>query len=55
VTFEDVDGKTRLTMRAVFPSVEERDRVVKQYGAVEGGKQTLARLADYVAAMAKAS
>jgi uncharacterized protein YndB with AHSA1/START domain len=54
VTFEDAGGKTRLTMRAVFPSVAERDRVVEEYGAVEGGKQTLARLADYVAAMAKA-
>jgi uncharacterized protein YndB with AHSA1/START domain len=48
VTFEDVGGKTKLTMRAVFPSAAERDRVVKDYGAAEGAKQTLARLAEYL-------
>jgi uncharacterized protein YndB with AHSA1/START domain len=48
VTFEDVGGKTRLTMRMVFPSTEERDRVAERYGAVEGAKQTLARLADHL-------
>ena len=50
VTFEDLGGRTRLTMRAVFPTVEERERVEKEYGAVEGAKQTLGRLADYLAA-----
>jgi len=50
VTFEDLGGRTRLTMRAVFPSAEERDRVAREYGAVEGGEQTLARLAEYLAA-----
>jgi hypothetical protein len=29
-------------------SVEERDRA-KEFGAVEGGKQTLARLAEFLA------
>ncbi len=48
VTFEDVGGKTRLTMRGVFPTVEERNRVAKEFGAVEGAQQTIARLADYV-------
>ncbi len=52
VTFEDLGGKTRLTMRALFPSAEERTRVVKQYGADEGMVQTLARLQQHVAAMA---
>ncbi len=51
VTFEDIGGKTKLTMRAHFPLAAERDRVVKEYGAVEGGKQTIGRLADYVAKM----
>lgn len=50
VTFEDLGGRTRLTMRAVFPSAAERDRVAREYGAVEGGEQTLARLAEYLAA-----
>jgi uncharacterized protein YndB with AHSA1/START domain len=48
VTFEDLGGKTKLTWRGVFPSAEERDRVIKQYGADKGLVQTLARLADYV-------
>lgn len=50
VTFEDLGGRTRLTMRAVFPSAAERDRVAREHGAVEGGEQTLARLAEYLAA-----
>jgi uncharacterized protein YndB with AHSA1/START domain len=51
-TFEEEEGgKTRLTMRSVFPSAAARDRVVKEYGAIEGGKQTLAKLADYLATM----
>jgi uncharacterized protein YndB with AHSA1/START domain len=48
VTFEDVNGATRLTMSAVFPSAEERERVAREYGAVEGGQQTIGRLAAYV-------
>lgn len=51
-TFETVEGnKTRLTGRMVFPSKEARDRVVRDYGAIEGGKQTLERAAEYVSAM----
>ena len=50
VLFGEEGGKTRLTMRGVFPSAAERDRVIKQYGADKGLVQTLARLADYVAA-----
>ena len=50
VTFEDLGDKTRLTMHGVFPSAEERARVIKEYGADTGLAQTLARLADYVAA-----
>jgi uncharacterized protein YndB with AHSA1/START domain len=42
--------KTRVTLRSVFESAEERDLVVEKYGAIEGGKQTLERLAAYVAA-----
>jgi uncharacterized protein YndB with AHSA1/START domain len=48
VTFEDRGDKTLLTMRMVFPSAEQRDQVVKAYGAIEGGKQTVARLAEYL-------
>jgi len=49
-TFEDLGkNKTRLTMHSVFPSAKERNTVAKFYRAIEGGKQTLARLADYLA------
>jgi uncharacterized protein YndB with AHSA1/START domain len=51
VTFEDLGGRTRLTMRGVFPSAAERTRVIKEYGADKGLVQTLARLGDYVAKM----
>lgn len=51
VTFEDLGGKTRLTMRAVFPSAAERNRVAEKYGAIEGAKQTLDRLAEHLATM----
>ena len=49
VTFEEHDGKTKLTMRAVFATAEERDRVVEEVGAIEGGNQTLDRLGQYLA------
>lgn len=48
-TFEAQGDKTNVTIRMVFPSAEERDQVVKVYGAIEGGHQTLDRLAAYVA------
>ena len=50
VTFADRDGKTELTLRMVFATPEERDHVVETYGAIEGGRQTLERLAEHLAA-----
>ena len=50
VTFTEQDGKTHLTMRALLKSAAERDRVVREHNAIEGGQQTLGRLADYLAA-----
>jgi hypothetical protein len=50
VIFEDLGGRTRLIWRGDFPSAAERDRVIKEYGADKGLVQTMARLADYVAA-----
>jgi uncharacterized protein YndB with AHSA1/START domain len=52
VTFEDVGGRTRLTMRGVFPTAADRERVIREYGADKGLVQTLARLGDYVAQLA---
>ena len=49
VTFVERDGQTELMMRSVFPTAEERDRVAREYGAVEGAVQHLGRLAEYLA------
>lgn len=48
VTFEEMAGSTALSMRLVFDSAAHRDVVVEKYHAVEGGTQTLARLAALV-------
>ncbi len=52
LTFEELgNGKTRLTWHGKFSSAEERARVIKEYGADKGLEQTMARLADYLAAI----
>lgn len=53
VTFDDVDGKTRLTMRLLFATAAARDYVVREHGAIEGGNQTLQRLEAYLQRMAR--
>ncbi len=40
--------RTKVTIRMVFPSAGDRDRVAREFGAVEGGKQTLGRLAGHL-------
>ena len=52
VTFAEEGGKTRLTLRQLFPSNAAREHVVKKYGAVEGAKQTFGKLAEYLQIMA---
>jgi uncharacterized protein YndB with AHSA1/START domain len=49
-TFDALDGgkKTKVTIRMVFPSKAERDTIVREYGAIEGGKQTLERLGEHL-------
>jgi uncharacterized protein YndB with AHSA1/START domain len=46
ITFEDVNGKTRLTSRMIFDTAETRNRIAEEHGAIEGLEQTLSRLAD---------
>ena len=46
---EQEDGKTKITMRMVFDSAALRDKVAKDFGAVEGAQQTLERLAEFLA------
>jgi uncharacterized protein YndB with AHSA1/START domain len=51
VTLLDRGAATEVTLRAVFSTREQRDEVVERYGAIEGGKQTLGRLAAYIATL----
>jgi uncharacterized protein YndB with AHSA1/START domain len=46
-TFEEHDGKTTLTTRSTFPTVEERDAVLES-GMLEGAGQTYDRLDEYL-------
>jgi len=39
---------TRIEMRTLFPTREQRDLAVEKYHAIEGGQQTLGHLAAYV-------
>jgi uncharacterized protein YndB with AHSA1/START domain len=48
-TLEPVSERTRLTMRLVFDTPEDRDFVVREFRAIAGGEQTLGRLAAHVA------
>jgi uncharacterized protein YndB with AHSA1/START domain len=48
-TFAEEGGKTRLTMRSRSTSAAERDKVVREHGAIEGGTQSLDRLESYLA------
>lgn len=41
-------SRTEVTLRVVFGTKEERDEKAERYGAIEGGKQTLGRLAKLV-------
>lgn len=50
ITFVETDGGTLITMRSLFLTKEARDLVVEKFGAIEGGKQTLARLDEYLRA-----
>lgn len=48
VTLQETASGTRITLRHLFPSRESRDEVIEKYGAVEGGKQHLAKLEAYI-------
>jgi uncharacterized protein YndB with AHSA1/START domain len=53
LTFTPEGSATRIEMRTVFPTKEQRDEVVEKYHAIEGGQQTLGNLAAYVTEMAR--
>ncbi|QDU53833.1 SRPBCC domain-containing protein [Aeoliella mucimassa] len=48
ITLEKLsESQTKVTLRNTFPSPEEVQRVIEQYGALEGGQQSLARWAAF--------
>lgn len=49
LTFTDHGNSTEVVMRTLFATAELRDQAVKEFHAIEGGQQTLGRLAEYVA------
>lgn len=55
VTLTEEGDQTRVHVRMLFPTAAERDHNVKTYGSVEGLRQHLGRLADYVAKAKKES
>ncbi len=50
VEFGDADGKTRLTLRATYPSAADLEQVLEM-GMVDGITETLDRLDEYLAQM----
>jgi uncharacterized protein YndB with AHSA1/START domain len=51
VTFDEMAGQTALSLRLVFASAGDRDRIEETYHAKEGGEQTLGRLATLVTSL----
>ena len=49
VTFAEEGRRTRITIQMLFPTAAARDHDVEKRGVVEGGNQTLARLAEHLA------
>jgi uncharacterized protein YndB with AHSA1/START domain len=47
ITYAETEGGTLVTLRNLFPTKEARDLVVEKFGAIEGGRQTLAKLDGY--------
>lgn len=48
VTLQEVNGGTLVILRQLFPNKVSRDEVIEKYGAIEGGKQHLAKLKVYI-------
>jgi uncharacterized protein YndB with AHSA1/START domain len=48
IFFEETTDGTRVILRSEFKTKALRDRAAEEYGAIEGGNQTLDSLATYV-------
>ena len=53
VYFEEVEGKTLLTMKSTFKSEAIIEELNRKVNAIEGGKQTLNRLENYLEFLAE--
>ncbi|MEO8120497.1 MAG: SRPBCC domain-containing protein [Rhodoferax sp.] len=51
IDLQETANGTLITLSQTFPSREARDEVVEKYGAIEGGKQHLAKLEAYLGEM----
>ena len=51
LNFAEDNGKTKITMRMLFKTADERKVVVEKYGALEGQKQHLDKLDAYLVKM----
>jgi uncharacterized protein YndB with AHSA1/START domain len=51
LTFEEHGGGTKLTMHMQFPTAEELRQKIEEFGALEGAKQHLERLRQYLSTM----
>ena len=51
VTIADHELGSEIVLRSVFPTKARRDHVVEEFGAIEGGRQTLGRLAAFMTAV----
>jgi uncharacterized protein YndB with AHSA1/START domain len=47
ISFAETEGGTKVSLVLIFPDTKARDAVL-EFGAVEGGEQTLAKLDRYV-------
>ena len=48
ITLQESGSGTLITLRQLYPNKESRDEVINKYGAIEGGKQHLAKLEPYI-------
>jgi uncharacterized protein YndB with AHSA1/START domain len=53
VTLVERGAATEITLRALFKTKRRRDEVISRYDALEGGRQTLGRLAAYALTLSK--
>ncbi|SMO93814.1 SRPBCC family protein [Gracilimonas mengyeensis] len=47
ITFKEANGKTTIEINMLFPTAKKREQAA-EFGAVEGGHQTLTRLSEFL-------